>query len=89
MFNGAAPLEDNVRSQRDYDTSFSESRCEGVAQKSVPLRDFECNGIFNVDQRTRVMSCTQFVSQVLPSSGESACSQWHDVGVILDQMKRA
>jgi hypothetical protein len=41
------------------------------------------------DQRTRVMSCTQFVSQVLPSSGESACSQWHDVGVMLDQMKRA
>jgi hypothetical protein len=43
----------------------------------------------SLDQRTRVMSCTQFVSQVLPSSGESACSQWHDVGVMLDQMKRA
>lgn len=28
-----------------------------------------------LDQRTRVMSCTQLVSQVLPSSGESACSQ--------------
>src|SRR5271168_1093131 len=42
-----------------------------------------------LDQRTRVMSCTQFVSQVLPSSGEAACSQWHDVGVMLDQMKRA
>lgn len=42
-----------------------------------------------LDQRTRVMSCTQFVSQVLPSSGESACSQWPDVGVMLDQMKRA
>jgi hypothetical protein len=42
-----------------------------------------------LDQRTRVMSCTQFVSQVLPSSGESACSQWHEVGVMLDQMKRA
>src|ERR1700726_3669843 len=42
-----------------------------------------------LDQRTRVMSCTQFVSQVLPSSGESACSQWPDVGVMLDQRKRA
>jgi hypothetical protein len=42
-----------------------------------------------LNQRTRVMSCTQFVSQVLPSSGESACSQWHDVGLMLDQMKRA
>jgi hypothetical protein len=42
-----------------------------------------------LDQRTRVMSCTQFVSQVLPSSGESACSQWPDVGVMFDQMKRA
>ena len=42
-----------------------------------------------LDQRTRVMSCTQFVSQVLPSSGEAACSQWPDVGVMLDQMKRA
>src|SRR5580692_5797432 len=41
------------------------------------------------DQRTRVMSCTQLVSQVLPSSGESACSQWPDVGVMLDQRKRA
>src|ERR1700720_2020943 len=42
-----------------------------------------------LDQRTRVMSCTQFVSQVLPSSGESACSQWPVVGVMLDQRKRA
>jgi predicted RNA polymerase sigma factor len=43
----------------------------------------------SLNQRTRLMSCTQLVSQVLPSSGESACSQWHDVGVMLDQMKRA
>src|SRR5580704_4480460 len=44
---------------------------------------------FQCIQRTRVMSCTQFVSQVLPSSGEAACSQWHVVGVMLDQRKRA
>src|ERR1700751_795182 len=41
------------------------------------------------DQRTRVMSCTQFVSQDLPASGEAACSQWPVVGVMLDQRKRA
>ena len=28
-----------------------------------------------LDQRTRVMSCTQLVSQVVPLSGEYACSQ--------------
>jgi hypothetical protein len=32
--------------------------------------------------------CSQFVSQVLPPSGEYACSQRAVVFVILDQMKR-
>ena len=40
------------------------------------------------DQRTRTMSCTQLVSHVLPPSGEYACSQWHDVGVILVHKNR-
>jgi hypothetical protein len=57
-------------------------------QLTYPLQQFLLL-VDPVDQRTRVMSCTQLVSQVLPSSGESACSQWHDVGVMLDQMKRA
>ena len=54
----------------------------------IPLKPFFLF-VDPLDQRTRVMSCTQFVSQVLPSSGESACSQWPNVGVMLDQMKRA
>src|SRR5215469_4403594 len=40
------------------------------------------------DQLIRVICCTQFVSHVLPPSGESACSQRADVRLILDQMKR-
>src|SRR4029077_14091128 len=62
------------------------------SRKSGPLISIygsRCFSVDPLDQRTRVMSCTQLVSQVLPSSGESACSQWHDVGVMLDQMKRA
>lgn len=30
----------------------------------------------------------QLVSQLLPPSVENACSQWHEVGAILDQVKR-
>jgi len=36
-------------------------------------------------QRTRVKSVIQLVSHVLPSSGENACSQWHEVAVMSDQ----
>ncbi len=37
---------------------------------------------------TRRKSEYQLVSHVLPPSGENACSQWAELGVIRDQMKR-
>src|SRR6266849_7208401 len=35
-----------------------------------------------------VSSHIQLVSQVLPPSAENACSQWHEVGVMSDQINR-
>ncbi len=39
-------------------------------------------------QPMRSKSVIQLVSQVLPPSAENACSQWHEVAVISDQMTR-
>src|ERR1700761_6425586 len=37
---------------------------------------------------TLVKSIAQFISQLLPPSGEKACSQWAEAAVIFDQVKR-
>jgi hypothetical protein len=42
----------------------------------------------NMHHVTRSSLCRQFVSHVLPSSDEKACSQRAEVGVICDQVNR-